>query len=606
MRTGSRARPVCFYLPQFHRIPENDHWWGSGFTEWSLVKAAQPVLANHRQPVAPHGDLGYYDLTDPAIRGLQGELARRYGIYGFCYYHYWFAGKRLLETPLELMLEDGYPDLPFCLCWANEPWTRTWSGEGDVVLQGQSYGGTAEWRQHFEVLHRFLVHPNAIIVDGRPLLLIYRPGHIPDLARMAACWRALARDRGLPGLYLAAVLGNFQDNRTVPACLDAGVEHHPGFAAGRIRPLATRGVKVFAMEKVWSELAGRERVHAVQFPGACLHWDNSPRRRDGAAIYLESTPARSAGYLATVARRAMEDERLPAPLVFVNSWNEWSEGTYMEPDTATGYLRLEILKRGFDGRAAAFAPFPRDDAKRCVPVHDDRVDVDALNTLVATGLRADRVLEVGCRNGETGAYAGPFLGASYYRGTDDDAAHVSAAAARLHDSRVPAIDARDGQPGSGRQAYDLVLAFEALGHAGDPQGALAGMTSLLEPGGLIFAGFFNRNHYKAVLLRKRTGGTRAEEGFRNASAPEAYSTSEAVRLFTRSGFRVEGIFRVFKPTPPDSESLNESGGNRVVLDGIEFGNLSPRQVENLHCLRFFIIARRTGAPGGPSESPESG
>src|SRR5262249_20495976 len=171
-------KPLCFYLPQFHRIPENDRWWGEGFTEWTLVRQAKPLFAGHPQPNVPTDELGYYDLLNPRVRQRQGELAAEHGIHGFCYYHYWFRGKKLLETPLELMLSDGYPAVPFCLCWANEPWSRRWHGKDQDVLQPQEYGEPADWSIHFDYLNTYFRDDRYIKVDGNPLFLIYRIGHV--------------------------------------------------------------------------------------------------------------------------------------------------------------------------------------------------------------------------------------------------------------------------------------------------------------------------------------------------------------------------------------------------------------------------------------------
>ncbi|MFT5610866.1 MAG: lipopolysaccharide biosynthesis protein, partial [Polaribacter sp.] len=208
----AKAKAICFYLPQFHQVPENDEWWGEGFTEWTLLNKAKPQFSGHQQPIEPATEVGQYNLLQKSVRKRHAHMAREYGIHGFCYYHYWFNGKQLLEKPLQAMLDDGEPNLPFCLCWANEPWTRTWQGQGDSVLQAQEYGDRQDWVNHFEALLPFLRHENAITVDGRPLLLIYRSGQISELAEMVACWRELGIKAGIGELMLLAAIGNFADN----------------------------------------------------------------------------------------------------------------------------------------------------------------------------------------------------------------------------------------------------------------------------------------------------------------------------------------------------------------------------------------------------------
>ena len=172
-----RPKILAFVLPQFHTIPENDEWWGEGFTEWTNVRKAQPLFPGHLQPRVPANGR-YYNLLDPATMDWQAQLAKTHGLDGFCYYHYWFNGKRLLDKPLDLLLERGKPDFPFCLAWANEPWTRAWAGGDREVLMPQEYGGESDWRRHFDCLLRFFRDPRYIRVDGKPMLLLYRTNSI--------------------------------------------------------------------------------------------------------------------------------------------------------------------------------------------------------------------------------------------------------------------------------------------------------------------------------------------------------------------------------------------------------------------------------------------
>ena len=199
---------LAFYLPQFHFIPENDNWWGPGFTEWTNTRKGMPLFTGHHQPRVPANN-NYYDLTDVNVMVEQARLARRHGIHGFCYYHYWFNGSRLLERPLEQMLETRAVDIPYCLSWANEPWTRAWDGTRDILMP-QEYGAEPDWKRHFECLVRFFRDPRYIKVRDASMMLIYRTSSIPDVDAMVKVWNELARQAGFSGLHIVETMNGFQ------------------------------------------------------------------------------------------------------------------------------------------------------------------------------------------------------------------------------------------------------------------------------------------------------------------------------------------------------------------------------------------------------------
>src|SRR3990172_1193224 len=200
---GTRARLIAFYLPQFHPIPENDEWWGRGFTEWTNTAKGRPLFKGHYQPHVP-ADLGFYDLRLPETRADQADMARKYGVEAFCYYQYWFAGRQLLERPFNEVLASGEPDFPFCLCWANQTWTGIWHGTPNRILVEQTYPGMEDHRRHFEALLPAFCDKRYLKVDGKPLFAIYNPMELPDTPRVLELWRGLAAKAGLPGLYLLA------------------------------------------------------------------------------------------------------------------------------------------------------------------------------------------------------------------------------------------------------------------------------------------------------------------------------------------------------------------------------------------------------------------
>ena len=351
---------LAYVLPQFHRIAENDEWWGEGFTEWTNVRSAKPLFARHYQPRMPANDR-YYDLLDPAVHDWQAELASRHGVHGFCYYHYWFNGKRLLEKPVELLLRRGKPDFPFCLAWANEPWTRAWDGGEHQVLMPQSYGAEADWRRHFEDLLPVFRDPRYIRVDDKPMFLIYRSASIGVCAPMLEMWRSLAQQAGLAGLHIVGMLTGF-DRDPRPEIFDAFAEFEPMYtirhglpywvkkrekwikrlatAAWRATGRTSRALNSHDYATLWRLMAARE-LPPRTYPGAFVDWDNSPRRGLERSLILRNFDKRA--FESGVRAQLRKAQRAGAEFLFVNAWNEWAEGAYLEPDAARGMFFLETL-----------------------------------------------------------------------------------------------------------------------------------------------------------------------------------------------------------------------------------------------------------------------
>ena len=337
---------ISFYLPQFHPIPENDAWWGTGFTEWRNVGKAVPLFAGHHQPHLP-ADLGFYDLRLAETRHAQADLARRYGIHGFCYYHYWFHGKRLLERPFADVLAGDTPDFPFCLCWANEPWSRRWDGSDTEILQPQHYSADDDLA-HIRWLLKPLSDPRAIRVAGRPMFLVYRADQLPDAARTTDCWRREAERAGLPGLHLVAVETGWDAGwDATQSGFDAKVLFQPQFSRLASVPRLDKGpsrTRIFDYDAAWPVLAAPEPVSYLRYDTVCPGWDNTARRGEDAWVLDHNTPESYERWLTLAVRRAMQrprDERL----VFVNAWNEWAEGAHLEPDRRHGRSFLDATLR---------------------------------------------------------------------------------------------------------------------------------------------------------------------------------------------------------------------------------------------------------------------
>jgi len=363
MGTEQDVKLVAFYLPQFHRIPENDRWWGEGFTEWTNVRSARPLFKGHAQPRVPAGGW-YYDLTDPDVRERQAHLAIAHGIDCFCYYHYWFRGRRLLEKPFDQVLASGRPEIPFCLAWANEPWTRAWSGQGQDVLMPQEYGDEKDWAEHWAYLRRAFLDRRYLRVDSRPVFLVYRAGSIPRCGQMLGCWRTWARRDGVGELFLIDMMTVFRDGGA--AGFDARLEFEPMYTLRhdigvwtrlwrntrhRLRPmLATAGLRQpWLMDRydyaaVWERIVNRQAAGDAQvIPGAFVDWDNTPRRGYRGTVMTGARPEIFERYLG---RQLERTRRLyGSRLLFINAWNEWAEGAYLEPDELWGMRWIEAIRR---------------------------------------------------------------------------------------------------------------------------------------------------------------------------------------------------------------------------------------------------------------------
>jgi lipopolysaccharide biosynthesis protein len=365
-------KPIAIVLPQFHPIAENNEWWGDGFTEWTNVVKGTPRFRGHYQPHLPR-DLGYYDMRLSETRHAQAEMAQRHGVHGFCYYHYWFNGRRILERPVDGLIRDRSPDFPFMLCWANENWTRNWDGGYHKVLLEQQYD-VSDFVAHARHLVQYFSDSRYIRIDGRPVFAIYKDADIPELARCIDAFRSELRRLGFD-VFLCRFerrRGTDQDRARAYQLFDAGVEFQP--LTRQFDRLAARVAAVGAMRKFAHGVANRLRRGTGQpgrpldmiysyreamendlafdfqekrpiFPGANPGWDNSVRRRDQSAIVFDgATPELFETWVR--AKVQMTDwDLLPARFLFVNAWNEWAEGNHLEPCECWDTQFLQALAR---------------------------------------------------------------------------------------------------------------------------------------------------------------------------------------------------------------------------------------------------------------------
>jgi lipopolysaccharide biosynthesis protein len=353
-----KARVIALYLPQYHPIPENNQWWGKGFTEWTNVGKAKPLFRGHYQPRVP-ADLGYYDLRVPETRKAQADMAREYGIEAFCYWHYWFGhGKRLIERPFNEVVASGEPDFPFCLAWANETWKGFDHGlKNRNILIEQLYPGVADYTAHFYEVLPALKDKRYITVEGKPLFMIYKAMADPQIKVFIETWRKLATENGLNGIYFVGHSNTAQ--YTVNQILSTGVDavntvrldnylvnHRSFFQKVKSRlnkiflgvPLAY-SYKIMSNYFIDKEEDQKENVFPSIIPG----WDHTPRSGKEGLVMTNSTPKLFAKHVEQVINLVEKKEKKNR-IVFIKSWNEWAEGNYLEPDLKFGLQYLEALK----------------------------------------------------------------------------------------------------------------------------------------------------------------------------------------------------------------------------------------------------------------------
>ena len=355
---------ISVVLPQFHPIPENDKWWGKGFTEWTNVVKAKPLFAGHYQPHLP-GELGFYDLRLPEVRLQQADLAKEFGINGFCYYHYWFNGHQLLERPLAEILQSGRPEFPFCVCWANENWTRAWDGRDREVLMEQQYGSEDD-EAHIRALLPYLKDPRYIRIAGKPLFIVYKAGNLPDPVGTFTAWRRIALEQGIGELCLAQFesggTGTTQNLKSLG--LDLSIEFTPDwrnlggslYSTPKSRIAMALGLisKAYKVHRVYDYQLMANRAMAKAVPSypfiRCVSpgFDSTSRRPNNATVVVNSTPERYGKWLKDALSWTVKNNAVEHQVVFINAWNEWAEGNHLEPDKRNGRAYLESTKRAID------------------------------------------------------------------------------------------------------------------------------------------------------------------------------------------------------------------------------------------------------------------
>lgn len=358
----NKIRLIAFYLPQYHPIPENDVWWGKGFTEWTNVAKAKPLFKGHYQPHLP-ADLGFYDLRIPEVREAQAEMARDAGIEGFCYWHYWFAGKQLLERPFNEVLASGKPDYPFCLAWANQSWTGIWHGAPDRVLIEQTYPGKEDHIAHFNALLPAFSDDRYIKVDGKPIFVVYKPNELPDPDQFISLWQDLAIENGLNGIYFLGMRNSTWDHlnngfdgiifdnlslirhqikQKKQSKLDQYLKKIKKRLLPGLIPSGNQNLLIYSYRELVAHGLPNLNPLKDEYPTIFPNWDNTPRANSYGFVFQNSTPKLFQIQL-TEAIRQVNSRPVEKQLIFIKSWNEWAEGNYLEPDQKFGKAYLDAI-----------------------------------------------------------------------------------------------------------------------------------------------------------------------------------------------------------------------------------------------------------------------
>ena len=362
---SDKIKAIAAYLHQFHPIPENDRWWGKGFTEWSNVAKAKPLFKGHLQPRLP-ADFGFYDLRVPEVREAQALLAKEYGIHGFMYWHYWFGGKRILERPFTEVVQSGKPDFPFCVCWANQTWSGTWHGlSNNEILIEQTYPGIEDYTAHFYELLEAFKDKRYITVNGKNIVFVFQPLNIPNNREFIDLWQSLSLKEGLKGIHFVALhmpfdwnlrahgydamtVGYFERNKYITKIRDRKWLKQ---LKDLFNKQSSKLPLTVSYKKYVTSYPGHQ-LNRTQYPWVMADWDNTPRSGANGWLFEGATPSLF-GNLCEKAFQQTDNKSIEEKIVIVRSWNEWAEGNYLEPDTRLGNRYLNEFKRQLDQYAVS-------------------------------------------------------------------------------------------------------------------------------------------------------------------------------------------------------------------------------------------------------------
>jgi lipopolysaccharide biosynthesis protein len=357
----NKVRPIAIYLPQFHPIPENDAAWGEGFTEWSNVRKAKPLFKSHCQPHVPHDTVGYYDLRDSYVMVQQATLARKFGIYGFAFYHYWFNGNRLLDFPLNNMLRTGKPEFPFCYIWANESWNKKWYGQDNEIIVKQNYSFDDDRSHIIYLCENVFADKRYITVNNKPFFIVYKPFLFPDIRTTIQIWRDEVSKTRFKEIYIASMDNFLMGQKPDELGFDATIHFQPDYRIFNKRLLGNSISRLLHKVKIktspflqnyiydyeeYSKIAFNYylNINHKCFPGIMPGWDNSARRNEGALIFSNSSADKYKNWLVSILNN-YKGYNSEENFLFINAWNEWAEGNHLEPCQKWGDAYLRMTKQ---------------------------------------------------------------------------------------------------------------------------------------------------------------------------------------------------------------------------------------------------------------------
>lgn len=557
-------KAIAYHLPQFHAIRENDEWWGNGFTEWTNTRKSQPLFPGHYQPREPHDDIGFYDLSDVNVLRRQAEMAKRHGIHGFSFYHYWFHGKRLLGKPVDLLLQHTEIDIKFCLCWANETWSKRWDGKDSEILIKQTFSDEDDIA-FIKFLAPYFADPRYIRVDRKPLLQVYRVGKLPSPKATADRWRQWCRDNGVGELHLVAVTHSEthpSDQNLKKIGFDAyasfAPHHFPCQQIGADEDLFEGGHR-FDYASGVDRYCQDEIAHPLVYESCTLGWDNTARFGRRANIYLNFSIGKYYDWLVEAAERTRRKFAPGNRIMFINAWNEWAEGVYLEPDKLYGYAYLNATSRALLGMPASGKNAGSGEYQHSAEKYSK--DYEWLKHTIETGAensltKVNGFLHDGSEVLEFGPAAGYFT--RFLK--QERSAIVDAVEIDSHCAREAALYARqcvtadlerdDWGKQLGSKSYDYAIFADVLEHLRDPLKVLRRATEFVRPGGKVIISVPNLGHWQIVASLVNNDFSYNKVGIMDHTHTHFFTEPTLREIIEEAGLQLESVTQVTMPYLP--------------------------------------------------------